>query len=227
MQVEWSKPIEQRVRGTLGQVASPAPPGWTGPWPPPKPPFWDLTGMSWLPTGDFPAQAPFGWEVTGLSWPPPRPPGYPAGWDWPLKPPPGWLAPPTSAPSSSPGSPPPVTPGTVPSSSSDDSGDSIVYVVGGALVIGLFLILFGGDGAALQENAAGDPRVYLSRVRLDRQGYDSRGAYFGVGKPLYRYVDDSGQLHGYVRAYDREAAKAEVRAKAKNKGYAGVNFYRG
>jgi hypothetical protein len=213
VKVEWSKPIDERVRGTLGQVlpAAPAPPGWTGPWPPPKPPFWDLTGMQWLPTGDFPKDPPFGWSVTGQPWPPPRPPGYPAGWDWPLKPPPGWLAPPTSAPSSSPGSPPPAKSGAVPSSSSE-SGDSMVYVVGGALVVGLFLILLGGSGAALQENA-GEPQfdIYLERVPLNRGGYDRRGRYWGVGAPLYRYYDDVGAIDGYVRAHSREEAKAKAR----------------
>ena len=56
----------------------------------------------------------------------------------------------------------------------------------------------------------------LVKVRLDSGGYDSGGAYWGLGLPLYR-------AHGFgprfkqaqemfFRAADREAAKAIVKA---------------
>ena len=121
-----------------------------------------------------------------------------------------------------PGSPSSPGAGTTTSSKSN-----LPLILGGAALLGLGWFFFMRRGAMLQENAPGDVKVHLSRVHIDRQGYDRRGSYFGVGKPLYEYSDDSGDLHGYVRAYDRQAAKAEVRAKAKNKGYPGVNFYRG
>lgn len=53
-------------------------------------------------------------------------------------------------------------------------------------------------------------KVRLVRVRLNRGGYDSRGRYFGVGAPLYRFETDDGEIHGYVRARDRQHARLEV-----------------
>lgn len=143
MRVDWVKaPVAAPRFATLGQAATyPAPPGWTGPWPPPRPPFWELTGLQWLPTGDFPAERPALYPAF-LEWPPPRPPGYPAAWEWPLKPPPGWLTPPASAPTPTPVIPPPGSTGPAPSSSSSSgSGDSAAYVIGGAIVLGIFVLL--------------------------------------------------------------------------------------
>lgn len=53
-------------------------------------------------------------------------------------------------------------------------------------------------------------RFYLERIRLDSQGYDRHGRYWGVGRPLFQY-DDGGQLIGEVRADDRRHAKELVR----------------
>lgn len=50
---------------------------------------------------------------------------------------------------------------------------------------------------------------YLERRRLDRQGYDRGGQYWGIGAPLYAW--ECGDRDGHVRAGDREAAKAKIR----------------
>lgn len=47
-------------------------------------------------------------------------------------------------------------------------------------------------------------RVYASRVRLNSGGYDSGGAYWGIGAPLY-YVEQGGR-ESWIRAADRAAA---------------------
>lgn len=45
-----------------------------------------------------------------------------------------------------------------------------------------------------------DGKLYLHRIRLDSGGYDSGGAYWGVGKPLYGYADEDMEYKGFVRA---------------------------
>lgn len=52
--------------------------------------------------------------------------------------------------------------------------------------------------------------LYLRRVPLDRGGYDSGGAYWGVGAPLY-YVEDQDGNSQFLRANGREDAKAKIR----------------
>jgi len=54
-------------------------------------------------------------------------------------------------------------------------------------------------------------RMYLRRIRLDRGGYDSGGAYWGVGQRLYGYAAEDDSVNGFVRANDWEDAKARVR----------------
>lgn len=71
----------------------------------------------------------------------------------------------------------------------------------------------------------------LQHVRLDRGGYDSGGAYWGIGRPLYVAVADSLWVEAeqrdaegpefYFRADDRDSAKAEVIAR-----YPNAKFYR-
>lgn len=61
-------------------------------------------------------------------------------------------------------------------------------------------------------------KVALQKVRLNSQGYDSMGAYWGVGQPLYYYFAEDGDefeitRDGFFRAKDREAAKAYIRAR--------------
>lgn len=79
-------------------------------------------------------------------------------------------------------------------------------------------------------------RFRLQRVDLDRGGYDSGGAYWGRGAPLYWAEADLGETaahhaHGhngrspivtrYLRAADREDAKRRIRAEFPN-----ARFYR-
>lgn len=65
-------------------------------------------------------------------------------------------------------------------------------------------------------------RLYLAREPLNRGGYTSRGEYFGTGAPLFR-VDsaDDATVHFYIRARDRDAAKAIIRV-----GYPNARFGR-
>ena len=49
-------------------------------------------------------------------------------------------------------------------------------------------------------------RMNLQRVRLDAGGYDSGGAYWGHGKPLFRAWSDDVEF--YTRATDRTEARA-------------------
>jgi hypothetical protein len=51
----------------------------------------------------------------------------------------------------------------------------------------------------------------LRRVRLNSGGYDSRGRYFGIGAPLFRYVSEDGSIDDEIRGKDREDAKDEIR----------------
>ncbi len=53
--------------------------------------------------------------------------------------------------------------------------------------------------------------VYLRRVPLDSGGYDSGGAYWGLGVPLYAAQDQDGNTV-ILRASSREAAKRALRA---------------
>ena len=65
-----------------------------------------------------------------------------------------------------------------------------------------------GDVSHLQ---CSTEKTSISRERLNSGGYTSSGQYFGGGEPLfYFYNRDSW---GHVRAKDREAAKAKLRAK--------------
>jgi len=63
----------------------------------------------------------------------------------------------------------------------------------------------------------------LQRERLNSQGYDSCGCYWGVGSPLYWYATDDGEISRHIRARDRKHAKAVVRAMHENMD---VRFYR-
>jgi hypothetical protein len=53
-----------------------------------------------------------------------------------------------------------------------------------------------------------DGRVRLFRVRLDSGGYDPGGAYWGLGGPLY--CADGDDFREYLRASDREDARAQL-----------------
>ena len=82
------------------------------------------------------------------------------------------------------------------------------------------------EAAALETQArearaaiAAPIKFNLQRVRLDSGGYDSGGAYWGHGAPLWAAWSDA--TSDYFRAQDREGAKAAVRAK-----YPAAMFFR-
>lgn len=68
------------------------------------------------------------------------------------------------------------------------------------------------------ETAAGPWR--LVRIRINSGGYDSGGAYWGLGQPLF-YVEDQDGNSKFFRASNRDAAKAELIAD-----WPGAKFYR-
>ena len=71
-------------------------------------------------------------------------------------------------------------------------------------------------------HTGGEPdKVHLRRVRLDNGGYDSGGAYWGIGATLYEVFDNDGTYTDYFRASSRDAAKAIVRESLPD-----VKFYR-
>lgn len=64
-------------------------------------------------------------------------------------------------------------------------------------------------------------KLRLARVRLDSGGYDSGGAYWGVGSPLFCAWSDEEEVQFFLRADSREAAKIKVRTI-----YPNARFYR-
>jgi hypothetical protein len=77
---------------------------------------------------------------------------------------------------------------------------------------------WGGDpkrGAALgRPGRIGDPSysgvLTLRRVRINADGYDGLGTYWGLGAPLYWFASADGYIDRTVRAEDRETARAFV-----------------
>ena len=70
-----------------------------------------------------------------------------------------------------------------------------------------------GDSLSALQILPSDPPFTLQRVRLNG-GYDSGGAYWGAGQPLFYWaitltVDECS---GHLRANNREHAKAQIRA---------------
>ena len=51
-------------------------------------------------------------------------------------------------------------------------------------------------------------KINLYRHRINRQGYDAFGCYYGIGQPLYRY--DCEAASGELRANSRADAKQKV-----------------
>lgn len=66
-------------------------------------------------------------------------------------------------------------------------------------------------------------KVHLFRWRVNSIGYDNSGAYWGIGKPLYRaYVETEHETETLTfRASTRYAAKLHVREL-----YPDAKFYR-
>jgi len=52
--------------------------------------------------------------------------------------------------------------------------------------------------------------IYAKKVRINRQGYDSSGKYWGTGQPLYLVTNDDGAF-AYVRASTAKVAKAAAK----------------
>jgi hypothetical protein len=76
--------------------------------------------------------------------------------------------------------------------------------------------------AEVREAEASSPvRFYLSRVPLNSGGYDSGGAYWGLGRPVYQAKQVDGPDEFFLRAADREDAKAKI-----IKDYPNASFYR-
>lgn len=64
-------------------------------------------------------------------------------------------------------------------------------------------------------------KFHLQRVPLDSGGYDSGGAYWGHGEPLWWYMSVDGEVDAFLRAGSRMAAKAAIRAS-----YPNARFFR-
>lgn len=56
------------------------------------------------------------------------------------------------------------------------------------------------------------PRFRLRRIRVNQGGYDSGGAYWGLGTPLWRAEDRTYTAIYYFRSTNRDAAKVHVLA---------------
>lgn len=76
------------------------------------------------------------------------------------------------------------------------------------------------DKAVFRESAAYAPTVTLRRVRLDSQGYDSNGTYFGGGV-IYWAATDDGEHDRVFNADDRDDAKRQVLAAIPHARFAG------
>jgi len=69
-------------------------------------------------------------------------------------------------------------------------------------------------------------RFYLQRVPLDSGGYDSGGAYWGLGAPLYRYASTDGEAEGFFRVESRDRAEAFARRGGVRIGEPGADEFR-
>ena len=63
----------------------------------------------------------------------------------------------------------------------------------------------------LYATEAPESKCFLRIHRLDQQGYDSDGMYFGIGQTLYRCMDDSGCFDVFQRANNRKEALNLIR----------------
>jgi len=65
-------------------------------------------------------------------------------------------------------------------------------------------------------------KVYVSEVRIDSQGYDRGGAYWGIGGPLFWVTDATGEFSYFLRACSRKDAIMTLR-----EDFPELTFYRG
>ena len=69
---------------------------------------------------------------------------------------------------------------------------------------------YGAPMGRVEERGEPAPRsVRLERVRINTQGYDSGGAYWGTGRPLY--MASGPGYRRFVRAVDREDAAVSLK----------------
>jgi len=69
------------------------------------------------------------------------------------------------------------------------------------------------QGRTFEITATPDAKPFLlQRIRINNGGYDSGGAYWGLGDPLYYYEGPLSDISGFVRGATREKAKEAVRA---------------
>jgi hypothetical protein len=56
------------------------------------------------------------------------------------------------------------------------------------------------------------PRFYVQRLKINRQGYDSQGVYWGAGLPVYLVTPEAGgeTLAVRARTVGQARAKAEL-----------------
>lgn len=76
-------------------------------------------------------------------------------------------------------------------------------------------------GRPERNKAPSGAKFQLIRIRINSGGYDSGGAYWGIGTPLYWATTEDGATEFFFRAVDRDAAKAEV-----GRRHPGARFFR-
>lgn len=65
-------------------------------------------------------------------------------------------------------------------------------------------------------------KIHIEKIRLDGGGYDTGGAYWGIGNPLYcAWTNDEDELFVFMRATDRVYVKSAILKK-----YPYAKFYR-
>ena len=81
----------------------------------------------------------------------------------------------------------------------------------GALTLGVSMV-----ASLIPEKKSKLPKIEVYAVRLDRQGYDRHGRYFGVGEKLWNWYDDRGYGRDeYIRAPTKSEAVRQFREKLK------------
>lgn len=79
------------------------------------------------------------------------------------------------------------------------------------------------------QDARKEYKLHLQRMPLDSGGYDSGGAYWGHGQPMWIATEGAKTESGitiFMRAPNREAAKRSCAEIVKAEAGATVNFYR-
>jgi hypothetical protein len=53
--------------------------------------------------------------------------------------------------------------------------------------------------------------IYIRKVAINRQGYDSQGRYWGTGKPLFEVSSEGEGPELHLRADSRDEVKREMK----------------